>query len=634
MLIYYCDICSVRIPAADFEANTAIQIDESRALCAGCAANQAGKVDASATAAAQVPARIPSGSNKSRTAMRPATGSATLPQLAEARTSKGHLRTSHPPAFAPAPQVAVNRRQMMVLIGASGLVLIVSALILIFGSHGTAADKKMAASESTSRTQPSVQPSTPSPTPIVRTHDVVKPEVPRATDVKTVKPTPPVASTPAKTIIENAPPAPDTPPNPLERATPPVAVEKPAPVAEPAPVETAPAPLAKPELPPGTQELDLGNASSVCKLLWSDFKGGGEYHGFAGKDKASKAIWGKNSTRHTMIATFELKPDLYDAGTIVVWSLFEGKKPSSHIVFAINGQEAFNGNDTATQMYVWTEQRYPLAAGLLKGGKNEFRISNLNETAMEHEFWYMIHSVEIIARTRHAFAPVVSEVQRVAIRTCDSVEEMMKKDFDPAQKLEQALRITKGSSAPELQLLGTVLEKAQALHSRALENLAKSPPAEDVQIEKPKMRGKIARITDGKVYVKSQGVELAVDLSALPQSVFVKALGVDESKPAEAADKAAYLFGLGNSEGAQQLLRRLKKDEVPAWAAYVDARATQKRLLKFEAAVNDLETALKNGRAGSVSSTLETLKKDYPDLSEANAERLRYLATVAEQLVK
>ena len=270
---------------------------------------------------------------------------------------------------------------------------------------------------------------------------------------------------------------------------------------------------------------------------------------------------------------------------------------------------------------------------MLKAGKNEIQIKNLNDTSVEHAFWYMIHSVEILAVTRHTFPPVVAETKHITIKTCDSVEALIKKDFDLAAKLDQALSLAKSGPDPDLQPLVDVLEKAQTLYSRALDTVLKTPPADEVQIEKPKLRGKIVRITDGKVFIQSQGVEFTVDMSALPQSVYMKTLAFNESKPADAADKAAYLFGLGNFDAAQQLLKRLKKEDLPAWAAYFDARAAQKRLLKFEAAVNELEAALTNSKS-SVLPALETLKKEYPDLIEANAERIRYLTTVAEQMKK
>ncbi|MGD0092956.1 MAG: hypothetical protein ABSE73_23840 [Planctomycetota bacterium] len=116
----------------------------------------------------------------------------------------------------------------------------------------------------------------------------------------------------------------------------------------------------------------------------------------------------------------------------------------------------------------------------------------------------------------------------------------------------------------------------------------------------------------------------------LPQSVFLKALACDESKPAGLADRAAYLFGLGNIEEAQQLLKQLKKEDLPAWAALFDQRAALDRLLKFESLVGTVEDAVKSAKPADALATLETLRKEYADLAEANKERITYLASVAE----
>jgi hypothetical protein len=56
--------------------------------------------------------------------------------------------------------------------------------------------------------------------------------------------------------------------------------------------------------------------------------------------------------------------------------------------------------------------------------------------------------------------------------------------------------------------------------------------------------------------------------------------------------------------------------------------------LKFEAAVGNVESAIKSGKAADALTALTAMKKDYADLAEANKERISYLVTVAEATKK
>ncbi|MCY3023557.1 MAG: hypothetical protein NTW87_31645, partial [Planctomycetota bacterium] len=235
------------------------------------------------------------------------------------------------------------------------------------------------------------------------------------------------------------------------------------------------------------------------------------------------------------------------------------------------------------------------------------------------------------------FPPVVAKAQRAAIEACDRVlEALAKKDLDPGARLEQALRLAKAGAAPGLQPLAPaspvsiVLEKAQALYEQATATIAKQPPTEPVRVEKLNLTGTVARVAGGKAFIKSEGMELPVDLALLPETVFLKALAFDETKPAGIADKAAYFFGMGNPDGAQQLLKRVKKEDLPAWAALFEQRTAWARLLKFEASIGTIETTVTSSRPADALATLNSLKNDYPELVEANKERIAYLLTQAE----
>ncbi|MCY3020617.1 MAG: hypothetical protein NTW87_16485, partial [Planctomycetota bacterium] len=101
MLLYYCENCKARIPPADVEAKTALVIDESRALCAKCAAaakaaRQSGGARqlSPAAGAAVPPAPEP---RQSRTGIRPVTRSTPIEGTAgaaAARTDGGSSRQS------------------------------------------------------------------------------------------------------------------------------------------------------------------------------------------------------------------------------------------------------------------------------------------------------------------------------------------------------------------------------------------------------------------------------------------------------------------------------------------------------------------------------------------------------------
>jgi hypothetical protein len=226
--------------------------------------------------------------------------------------------------------------------------------------------------------------------------------------------------------------------------------------------------------------------------------------------------------------------------------------------------------------------------------------------------------------------PIISETQRALIQACERFEQLAKKELDPPAKIGQELALVKGASAPELEPLAALLGKALALYNQALANMAKTPPTEQVRIEKLKLTGTVVRVAGGKAVIRSQGMEMSVDVASLPQAAFLKALAFDESKPAGLADKAAFCLALGNEDPAQALLKRYKKDDLPAWTAFLDLRKSLNALAKFETSVNNVEALLKSAKPADALPALEALKKEYPDLAEANKERLAYLTTAAE----
>ena len=411
---------------------------------------------------------------------------------------------------------------------------------------------------------------------------------------------------------------------------------KPAAVAEahpPVPVPPLPQPIERGTAPPVTPASPAPaqvQPGAGCKLSWKDFKGGGTLKEKKPDGKEARAIWAKSTQKNFMHGTFELAARRYGFGPaeLVTTTLLQEKQPCQ-IAVALNGKQVFHGRDIATKKGQWGEQQYPIPAGVLHAGTNEIRIENLEPAGeLNQEPWYMLHAVEVVLPAD--FPLIVSEAQRAAIQAYEGVEQIAKKELDPAAKLVQELRLAKGATAPELQPLAAVLEKAQALYNQALANIAKAPPVEEVKIEKLKQAVHLVRVAGGKAYIKSQGMEMPVDVAWLPQSIFLKALACDESKPAGLADKAAFCFALGNEDPAQALLKRSKKEELPAWVALFEHRKTLNALARFEASVNNVEALLKSAKPADALTALVALKKEHPDLAEANKERLNSLTTAAE----
>ncbi|MCY3021545.1 MAG: hypothetical protein NTW87_21230 [Planctomycetota bacterium] len=370
--------------------------------------------------------------------------------------------------------------------------------------------------------------------------------------------------------------------------------------------------------------------TSLKKWRYDQLNGRNVYGGNFGGQK-STAIWAKTTPHNAFSGTFDLAMGRYGPGELITFSFLHNAQPCL-LSITVNGQEIYSGRDKATARGQWREQRYPIPSGVLRFGKNEFRICNTEpQGKLDAEPWYMLNFAEIQGSLLPDLPPLVSEAQRNAMQAYERVfDHLAKKDLDPAAKIDQALRLAKSVSAPELQPLAGVLEKAQALYNQAVANLAKKPPTEQISVEKLKLKGTIVRIAGGKAYVKSEGMEMPVDVALLPPAMFQTALAFDDAKPESVADKAAYSFGLGNIENTQQLLKRLKKEETPAWARLFEQRGALERLLKFESSVGAVEAALKDSKPADALSLLNGIKKDYADLADANKERMAYLTTLAE----
>ena len=398
-----------------------------------------------------------------------------------------------------------------------------------------------------------------------------------------------------------------------------------------------------------------GDSTAPVTILWKEFKGGGDFNDFHGSDKRpSKAIWGKNTKKPKITATFTMPPGDYSVGVLKVTSIKHGNPDPCLISFTLNGQEIFSGKDRSkSAAYHWGEETYEIPSGALRAGTNELLISNIEDSDHDHsEPWYMINKVEIRAtlNPEKAFPPIVSETQRAKLQLYEkSLEALLKKDPEVVMKLEGVLKMVKvekpaaanvfaAADAPkndviELPLAGGV-ERALELHTQALENFRKKPPAEPIAVDKLKTTGTIARVDGSKVFVKAGGIELSVDITAIPQTVFYKTLAIDESKPAGLNDKAAWFLGLGQMDDVQGVLKKVPKDSRAPWTTFLADYASLDKLTKFEAALTNAQQMLAHGKADTALILLNGVKKDYPEFLDANQERMAFLAKRMEGLQK
>jgi len=410
--------------------------------------------------------------------------------------------------------------------------------------------------------------------------------------------------------------------------------------------KTPPTPPALPDTPvaakpqiTSTIAINTSDYQSLAKLSCTQLTGGGDYDKFSNTGGNTKAIWSKATPLNTLTGTFTFPERRYGDGLVIVRSLRHTRPDPCRIALVINGQEIFNGLDPAKDANVFYDHKFAIAPGILRAGPNEIKIVNMEETGKQgSDPVYMVQSLEFFASTSREFPAIVSDFQRAQMKTYEQAFELLqKKDSDVVGRLETIIKMNKSTPAaanedkgePALKLFPAV-ERALELHVKSMENFRKKPPTDPVKVEKLKMAGTISRVDGSKVFVKSGGIEMSVDISAMPPALFLKALALDESKPQGLGDKAAYLLGQGGIEEAQSVLKKLKKDERPEWTGMFTEYAALERLMKFEAAVQSLDASLKHGKLDTASIVLNSLKKDYPEFLDINKERFDYLVSRLE----
>ena len=121
MLIYFCDTCKARIPAAEIETQTAVFVDENKALCAKCAA--ARKSSKSSRPTMRVASRTAESSNA---------------PTAVGTAIKGDAGETPGEAAAPAPAATLGSHlKLAMLVCCVGLILFVTGLIVALRGAGS-----------------------------------------------------------------------------------------------------------------------------------------------------------------------------------------------------------------------------------------------------------------------------------------------------------------------------------------------------------------------------------------------------------------------------------------------------------------------------------------------------------------
>lgn len=193
----------------------------------------------------------------------------------------------------------------------------------------------------------------------------------------------------------------------------------------------------------------------------------------------------------------------------------------------------------------------------------------------------------------------------------------------------EALRICKAENFPVSRDLISTLERGQKLWQAALDQLAKNPPSTDIRFawNKIDVSGKLVRIEDSKAWIKSDSVEVPIDIAALPHECVLQALKFNELDPHALADKATLMFFWGDIEQALALLKKVAPDNATDLRGVLDQRQALLRLKEFEVTVSAIELAIKQGQRTTAVNLLDKLTRGYPELAGGEQqERLKLLS--------
>jgi hypothetical protein len=400
-----------------------------------------------------------------------------------------------------------------------------------------------------------------------------------------------------------------------------------------------------------TSDMPLDPGQTVLAKLPSElFKGGRVLKDVAKKGKDARAIFGQKTSDFVAWARFDLRLPSRGTAKILLHTVRLNSTPCA-LAVGINGHDVFQGNESAAVQNEWTVQAIAVPAGIIQAGRNEIRIFNTDASGNYGPPQILVGSVEIIgaepaapvivpdikapevatpvvpAKSEPTFPPVLSSEQRATLQFMENV-------FVPLAKYDQdtAAKLAATDTSPAGKKLEAVVLSARDIFNKTVAAINKGGTALTVQASSGKLNvsGQVTRIESGKAWIKEKGLEVSVDLAALPPEIFVKALAADESTPDGRLQKALLSLALGNAQGAVALIKRAGSHAPSAeLAALLNTYAQLSVLQKFETEVNEL-AALKEGQLQELPTRLRVLQQAYPQLAAQHKERLTYLASRAE----
>lgn len=426
--------------------------------------------------------------------------------------------------------------------------------------------------------------------------------------------------------------------------------------------KTGDAAKAEPAVTPPAVAED-GKEKSLALLKLDDFQGGGVSKNFWNKGKDGRAIWGKHSTRPLMSATFKLDAAPAGEGIVRALTLRHERKEPCKVSIKINETIIFVGPDPATN-WDWTRHEFRIPAGTLKAGENWIGFMNCEDTNAENQLpWYMIHEVEILAAggpgakpatpdaampeagttastagapaenpvaapAQAGFPSVLTEDQRILLKFYNDTFAKLRN-----QQQDAALAAARGTQIAEAKPLAALLERADALNKKALEELNKKPPASPIQFKfkNEELTGQLKRVEGPFAWVVSKGLEVRVGVEELPAEIFLEALALDATKPEGQYDLVAFLFASGRAEAAVAQAKKMDPEKAGELMDMLEHYRMLQRLGLFEDAVLAIEDAIKEAKTQDALRMLAGLKKSFSDLATGEQqERVANLEARAE----
>jgi hypothetical protein len=214
-----------------------------------------------------------------------------------------------------------------------------------------------------------------------------------------------VAQAVATAQLETAAPAVSAMPEPV-----PTTAAIPAPTASPAttsaptlaPTPTKPAPTAPAATPP------VGQAGGATTLRFEDSAWQGGFRPAAGRTYGGRTatwIYGTATEYDTMRAGFELRAQPAGTASLSVEGMDSEGRTKTNISVKVNGFEIYSGpnplpdDDQPLETGTWTIYTWSFPAELLRPGRNEISVSNLDQGAFSRPPFFMLDYAELTYRS-------------------------------------------------------------------------------------------------------------------------------------------------------------------------------------------------------------------------------------------